>query len=644
LGKTQSSKRNNRTTVTNYYFPQFISGDSLLYVQTAYDRLPAFYIRDGRGEHRLVQRSITTEDWFSYRNGTIAYTAFSTDPRWSLYDFSDIVLLDVKTGHERRISEKEKMFTPDLSPSGKKLVAIRFTDSLQTELQILQTATGNVEKVLLPGAGNQYANPRFAGEDSVIVVSKNEKSEAALLLIDLRDTATTELLLPYSLNTISVPFVAKDKVYFVSNASGNDDLFSVDIKSREIIQLTQDKTGNYYPSVYGDSWVWSHFTAEGLLLKQASLNAMQQQVISHQSWQQKRQQYPVADAAVLHNAPVRLYNDQPYGNTSHLLNFHSWAPNYVDPEFTFSLYSDNVLNTFSNELFYSYNQNEASHGVGWNSSYGGLFTVINGGVTYTFNRHVKLEDRTVTYDQLDARLGYNIPLNFSKGKSYKFLNFGSDVVFSSYTPKGALKDSVAAGHQTYLKNFVNWSHYLPKAVQHIYPKLGWSTGFQHRQLLSKNGYQLLGNVSVYLPSFANHSLVLAGAFQQTDTNSVVFSNLFSNSRGYNEVYFSRMWKAAANYHFPIVYPDFGFANIFYLQRLRGNLFYDFTKVFSRDKLQTDQLRSVGAELFFDSKWWNQLPVSFGFRVSHLLDDGYTPQDRKGSNWFEIILPVNLIQQ
>jgi hypothetical protein len=303
-----------------------------------------------------------------------------------------------------------------------------------------------------------------------------------------------------------------------------------------------------------------------------------------------------------------------------------------------------VLNTFSNELFYSYNQNEASHGVGWNSSYGGLFTVINGGVTYTFNRHVKLEDRTVTYDQLDARLGYNIPLNFSKGKSYKFLNFGSDVVFSSYTPKGALKDSVAAGHQTYLKNFVNWSHYLPKAVQHIYPKLGWSTGFQHRQLLSKNGYQLLGNVSVYLPSFANHSLVLAGAFQQTDTNSVVFSNLFSNSRGYNEVYFSRMWKAAANYHFPIVYPDFGFANIFYLQRLRGNLFYDFTKVFSRDKLQTDQLRSVGAELFFDSKWWNQLPVSFGFRVSHLLDDGYTPQDRKGSNWFEIILPVNLIQQ
>jgi hypothetical protein len=147
---------------------------------------------------------------------------------------------------------------------------------------------------------------------------------------------------------------------------------------------------------------------------------------------------------------------------------------------------------------------------------------------------------------------------------------------------------------------------------------------------------------LYLPSFGNHSIVINGSFQETDTNNVVFSNRFPNSRGYDEYYFSRMWKVAANYHFPIVYPDFGFANIIYLQRLRGNLFYDYTRVYSNKKTASANLRSVGGELFFDTKWWNQLPVSFGFRVSHLLDDGFAPQDRKGNNWFEFILPLNLI--
>jgi hypothetical protein len=165
---------------------------------------------------------------------------------------------------------------------------------------------------------------------------------------------------------------------------------------------------------------------------------------------------------------------------------------------------------------------------------------------------------------------------------------------------------------------------------------------QHRHLLSDNGFQFYGNSFLYLPSIGNHSLVVNGSFQETDTSNVVFSNLFPNSRGYDDYYLSRMWKIAGNYHFPIAYPDFGFANIVYLLRLRGNMFYDFTKVYSKSKAKTANLRSVGAEIYFDTKWWNQQPVSFGFRISHLLDNGFSVRDKKGSNWFEFILPVNLI--
>ncbi|MGZ3850190.1 MAG: hypothetical protein ACXVKI_13695, partial [Flavisolibacter sp.] len=274
--------------------------------------------------------------------------------------------------------------------------------------------------------------------------------------------------------------------------------------------------------------------------------------------------------------------------------------------------------------------------------YAGFFPVLSAGAEYTYGRHLDFSNGSLTLDQLEVRGGFNIPLDFTRGRSYKLLNFGSDYVFNRSMPTGFYKDSFSSRNRTYLRHFISWSHYLPRAIQQIYPKLGWNSLMEYRHLLSGNGYQYYGNSFLYLPSFGNHSFVLNGSFQETDTNNVVFSNRFPGSRGYADDYFSRMWKVAGNYHFPILYPDLGFASIVYCQRIRGNLFYDYTRVYSREKTRTANLRSVGAEMFFDTKWWNQLPVSFGFRVSHLLDNGFSAQDRKGKNWFEFILPVNLI--
>jgi hypothetical protein len=76
-----------------------------------------------------------------------------------------------------------------------------------------------------------------------------------------------------------------------------------------------------------------------------------------------------------------------------------------------------------------------------------------------------------------------------------------------------------------------------------------------------------------------------------------------------------------------------------VQRVRGNAFYDYSKVYSKDKLRTLDLKSTGMELFFDTKWWNMLPISFGIRYSYLIDHkkvGWEPHQ------FEFVLPVDLI--
>ena len=628
-------------TVSDHFYPQYISNDSLLYLKSAYNKIPAFYIRTGEGEHRLAQRSISSEDWFSYRNGKIAYTAYSTSARWGLVDYSDIRVLDIATHREHRLTRKARYYTPDLSPSGERIIAVRITDSLETELQVLNTTDGTLLQSIRGTGGQFYSNPRFVDENRVIAGVRTSDSRMSLQLLDLSSNTWSQLI-PYSYHSISLPFVRNDTVYFTANFFGNDDVYALKLSDKKIYQLTRRFTGTYFPSSTNDSLVFSFFTSHGLALETEPLSKALWAEVRPELLADHQPLFPVALHRPLLPMRTERYSVKRYDKSTGLFNFHSWAPNYDDPEFTFSLYGDNILNTFSNEIYYRYNQDENSHGIGWNSSYGGLFPLINAGAEYTFHRSIKTVASTINFEEVETRIGYSIPLSFSQGKTYKLLNFGSNFVYNHQQATGLYKDSLKAANAFYLHHFISWAQYLPMAIQHIYPKFGYTLNAAHRHLLDRKGYQFIGSGQLFLPSFGNHSIVLAGTFQQTDTNNTVFSNRFANSRGYTDFYFSRMWKLGANYHFPIFYPDFGLGSIVYFQRLRGNAFYDYTRVYSRNKTQSRNLRSVGGELYFDTKWWNQLPVSFGFRVSHLLDNGFAAGDRKGTNFFEFIVPVNLI--
>jgi hypothetical protein len=222
------------------------------------------------------------------------------------------------------------------------------------------------------------------------------------------------------------------------------------------------------------------------------------------------------------------------------------------------------------------------------------------------------------------------------------LNFGSSYVFRFENNTGPNKDLFVENNFSYLSHFINYSQQVQMARQHIFPRLGYNFTLQYRHAISKyDSYQFFGSGHIYLPGFlSNHSIVLDGAFQERDTSRTLFSSRFPYSRGYNETYLSRMWKLGANYHFPLWVMDWGFGNILYIQRIRANAFYDLTRVYSKNKSATADQRSAGGEIYFDTRWWNQYPLTFGFRISARLDaDLVTHQ--KGT-FYEFILPVSII--
>ncbi len=465
-----------------------------------------------------------------------------------------------------------------------------------------------------------------------------------LSLVDLI-TGKVERLTPPGFTVIGNPTFADNKVYFTASFEGMDNIFFLDLSDKKVFKCTGGFAGKYFVNAQSGKLVWSAFSAEGYQLQRAEDVTEIPVAIEENENAPLSTVFPVAGTYAgndwLSQVSNRSFPVSWYRKTKRLLNFHSWRPYYEDPEFSFSLYGQNVLNTLETELYYLYNQNDRTNAIGFNSVFGGLFPYLGAGLQYTMDRQQLLDEKLRAWDQMDARIGLSIPLSFTSGRSFKNFTAGTDYVFRSDRIKGAAKADFENSSFSYLSHRIIFSQQVETAIQHIFPRLGYTVSAQHRHAITNvTSWQFLSGASLYLPGIAStHSFVLSGSFQQRDTLNILFGNRFAYSRGYNEVYASRMWRGSVNYHFPLVYPDWGFANILYLHRIRGNGFFDFTKLYSNNKSITADQRSAGIEIFVDTKWWNQYELSFGLRLARLLDaDLFTGS--KGTV-VEFILPVSI---
>ena len=633
--------------VTNYFFPYAAGEDSLIYLKSSYRERPAFYLKDKNGEHRIRYKDISIDEQFSYRNGKIVYAAYESDPRWGWKDYSVIRILDLRTGEQQTIKKQSKYFTPDISADGTKLALVQTGEDGVSVLQVLGVTDGAILHQVQSTDISLFTDPKFTDDGQLIAAARMRDGQMTLVKADPVKGTVTRLTTP-SYNVLGYPCVTGTHIYFTASYGGNDDLFAFRLADEKLLKITNGPTGNYFVNAGNGKLTWSVFTAEGYQLRQLALDKLETTEVNESQQSQLIEKAKVSHSdspgdILLTAVPNRQFSSGKYPKGKGLFNFHSWRPYYSDPVFTYSLYGENVLNTFQSELYYLYNQNEKTSAVGFTGTYGGWFPWLTAGTEYTFNRSAEFGSGTRQWDQIDSRVGLSIPLSYSKGQTFRNFNAGSFYVLRNEFNKGFFKDSLGNTSLSYLLHTFSWSQQVQRAVQHIYPRFAYSVSANHRHAITNaKGYQFIGSGALYVPGLMkSHNLVFTGSFQQRDTLSqVVFADRFAYSRGYTGRYFSRMWRLSANYHLPVIYPDWGFGNILYLQRVRLNAFYDFSKVYSKDKTQSRDQRSAGGELFVDTRWWNQYPLSFGFRVSYLMDPDQF-DGRKGAR-VELVLPVNIL--
>ena len=650
---TAVEKQASRHFVADEEFPAFINDSTIIYLRSSYRQIPSFVVRSPEGDRKIRTRDVAIDNYFSYRNGRVVYAAYQPHQRWSWQEYSDLKILDVSTGNEKLLTWHARYFSPDISEDGRTVVAVQVSPDGSNRLQLLDANGGAVIRSL-PNAENLFFTyPKFHGTGEIVSAVRNSVGEMSLALTDASSGAT-RYLLPFSYNVIGFPSVQHDTVYFAASYNRNDRLFAYDLTNKKLFSLQhpllQTGTGKYAPAAGNRSIAWSDFTASGYTIRQAGKQQLSWTNVDVASG------WPTTDFSVasLNKNPAANYQLSDtmavsrYSKWYHLVNFHSLEPLADDPVYSFSLVGENVLNTLQSELFFNYNRDEQYKQVGFNTIFGGWFPYLSGGITQTFDRRAPYHGRRIYWNESELRGGVSVPFNLSKGRYITSLRTGADYIYSQPVFRGVYKDTLGNRSYGYVSSFLVFTNQIQKARQHIYPHFAQTLTLSMRNAVSRyTANQFLASAYLYLPGAAtNHSLVLNAAFQQRDTlQQRIFSNAFPFSRGYTSENLHRMAKLAVNYHFPLLYPDAGFGNIVYLLRVRANLFYDHT--YLRDFYRNRQpfktsLRSAGTEIFFDSRWWNQLPVNFGLRYSYLLDRDLF--GGLGNNRFEFILPVNLLSR
>ncbi len=640
-----------KNNVTDYLYPQFIHDDTIIVTKQSNKEVNSFYLLANGKEQKLRVKDYVLDDYFSYNNGKVIYASYKSHALRANKNFSVIKLLDIYTNEQVQLTDTSNYFSPDINKEGTEILAVKANADGSSFLHRLNAATGQLIQQVPNPRNYFFTQTKYISNQTAVSAVRNPSGQMALVTIDLA-SGSIENLTTFSYAVLGYPCVKEGFVYF-SMADGKiaDRVFAVSLSDKKLFRVTQNINGVYQPAVNSKGeLVFSGVTVDGQRLGKILINrnAMEEiesakagSIVTAADKASRQQGAGAIDDLVVNRNPSASYS-----KLNGLFNFHSAGPFADDPEFGYAFYSDNPLSNFHSEISYTYNRNEQSHSVGYDFIYGGLFPFFRAGVERGFNRAVDTGSATVklvNYNSTKLNAGITVPLRFINGRTFKFLTVGSDYNVE-YIPFIDTKGFGTKALQ-YLSSYFVFSNRSRTAKQFINPQWAQTFTVTYRNAFTLiDNRKLVADGSLYFPGLSrNHSLQIDAAFQKKDTLADFFSKTFAAARGYQDLNQRRMYKVGVNYHLPLCYPDWGFGNIVFFQRVRMNAFFDYgssqTK-FADGSLREIKTRSTGTEIFFDTKFWNALPVSFGVRYSRLLDRDYL--NARAVNRWEIILPVNII--
>lgn len=131
---------------TDYDYPGYDREGNLYAVKSGLaDVTSLVRLNDDGSEEALVQLpSLLSMFGAHIAAGKVVWSEIQPDRRWSEQSWANIVIYDIHPGVRRQLTEQVRYYSPALSPDGKKVAAVGFSETRQCFLVILDAESGEL--------------------------------------------------------------------------------------------------------------------------------------------------------------------------------------------------------------------------------------------------------------------------------------------------------------------------------------------------------------------------------------------------------------------------------------------------------------------------------------------------------------------
>ncbi len=636
-----------KRTVTNYQFPQVMNDGTIVAIKNSYKETSSIVGIKDREENKITTYGISQDVYLSSNNNILVWTEFETDMRRGNVNYNKIISYDYNTKLKKVVCRKTKYYSPHISSDGNKIVAVNINEQMQNNLVIIDAHTGK-QIAKLPNINNDFLSfPKWTNDNKHIVYIAKRKSKLALIKMNI-DSQKRTLLTNWSSHVIGATSMGESHVYFSASYSGIDNIYAVDLNgNKQIKQLTSVKVGVYQPCINnkGNSLTMSRFTSMGygLATLKLSKNISDYSNISYKEPKEQLRyniQTTKYENNILNSIEKGNYEEKSYNGFFRGMKFHSWFFTLEQDIIGFNIFMNNTLNNLTGLFGIEYNNNDETYGYNATIAYAKWFPVISlsSRLGQRKDSPLILSNTTNKAKEADIQFGVSIPLTWVENQYVIQLNTSAAIKYSKIFDTGDLY--ITHSDFASMSSVLEFSVLHSKARQNIMPKLGLQLeaglNYATNNVKAKKVYT---NTTVFLPSvFKNHGFKINSAFNwEKQSNEYIYEDRFKYSRGYSAIANDQIYRLSANYSFPMLYPNWGFAGLIHFKRIRANMFMDISQAKWQDSKY--DMNSYGAELIFDNKFYNLIPLSIGVRESFLLDTDWKYPNRK--QWTEIFVSINL---
>ncbi len=641
-----------RPVFTNYQYPQFLTDSTVLCVKSGLGDTPRLVILDKNRREKtvLVQGFPNDPTLLSATTAKACWIEFGYDPRWSQRIYSNIRLLDLKSGKLTRLTHRARYTAVALSPDNTKLVVVDNTDRYKIRLLILDARTGQLLKSISNSDNAFFQHPRWKDDNKTIITVALKDGKKTIQSIDSELNTYTDLL-PRVNENISHPQPWGDYVLFDSPRSGIDNIYAVDTHSKQVFQLTSRPLAAYHASVSpsGSRIAFEDFSVTGSRISDMALTVSDWKPVvepnrnpassySNPLMQQEpgaTQGRQILSRSGVTDSSTTTYPTARFRRLTNAVNVYSWGPvlGSTGQALSVGLSSQDLLSTTQIGVGYTYNQAEQAGNAYALLSYQGLYPIIDLSFQHGNRRTSLYVDRAEPvdslrtdrwqYDQLTA--GFRLPLQLTNSKYIQGLNLsayynylhvtGYDLPFRYITEVGS------AGSLSALTYGFSYSRLLRQSKRDVAPR--WGQTFSANYRTTPFGGKLTGEqwgvqANLFFPGMAkHHSLRLRAGYQEQARATYRFSPVVFYPRGQLYVSDDQITAASVEYRLPIADTHLTLGRWLYVQRIKASGFYDLANGQSLAEVRDVYNRLRGYETQRHSYQTTGLDVSFVFNALRL---------------------------